>query len=217
MRRRALAIAAALGLAACGKPKAAQTPGDTLTTRQPASETAESAAAIAASPAAASSAVVAAASSAAGAPVAQNGDTTVEGTVRRVGSVPLVRTVISGAGGPVAVTGTLARELAALDGALVRVVGHPQPASPPPPARAVNVTRYTLVSVHGQTPEVGVLIGRNGALWLAGKDTVALTGVPSDFAAHEGDKVYIVGARNNGKLNVQSYGVIKQGGESPDG
>ncbi|HKI94453.1 MAG TPA: hypothetical protein VJ992_04120 [Gemmatimonadales bacterium] len=141
-------------------------------------------------------------------PVTQPGDTTVEGTVRSVGSVPMVRSVIETDAGRYVVTGPLAKEIGELSGAKVRITGHLGRAAPPPPPMAIAVHAYTLLEVGGEQPHVGTLLSRDGAWWLAGADTVKLTGVPADFPAKAGDKIYVVGDLASGVLALRSYGVI---------
>ncbi len=141
----------------------------------------------------------------------QTPDTTVQGIVYVVGADPFTHVVVRGPGGDVAVTGSLAGELRALSGAEVRVAGPPSAPSMPPPQRAVDVTHYTVLSINGATPAVGVLIERNGALWLAGRDTVPLANVPPGFAGRPGDKVFVVGPMVDGRLSVSTYGVIRRG------
>lgn len=143
-----------------------------------------------------------------GAPVSQPGDTTVEGTVRSVGSVPMVRTVVQTNDGGYVVTGPLTKELGELTGATVRIVGKIGRAAPPPPPMAIEVHHYTLLEVGGAKPHVGTLLSRDGAWWLAGTDTVKLGGVPADFPGKAGDKIYVVGDLASGVLAVQSYGII---------
>ncbi|MGH7688130.1 MAG: hypothetical protein ACREN3_00820, partial [Gemmatimonadaceae bacterium] len=138
-------------------------------------------------------------------------DTTVRGVVYVVGADPFTHVVVRGPGGDVAVTGLLAGELRALSGAEVRIAGWPAAPSMPPPRRAVDVTGYEVLSINGATPAVGVLFERNGALWLAGRDTVPLVNVPPDFAGRPGDKMFVVGPMLDGKLSVSTYGVIRRG------
>ncbi len=141
----------------------------------------------------------------------QTPDTTVQGIVYVVGADPFTHVVVRGPGGDVAVTGSLAGELRALSGAEVRIAGPPAAPSMPPPRRAVDVTSYTVLSINGATPAVGVLIERNGALWLAGRDTVPLVDVPPGFAGKPGDKLFVIGPMVDGKLSVSTYGVIRSG------
>ncbi len=146
-----------------------------------------------------------------GAVTPQAPDTTVRGVVYVVGADPFTHVVVRGPGGDVAVTGPLAGELRALSGAEVRIAGRPVAPSVPPPRRAVDVTDYAVLSINGATPAVGVLIERNGALWLAGRDTLPLVDVPPGFAGRPGDKVFVIGPMVDGKLSVSTYGVIRRG------
>lgn len=147
------------------------------------------------------------------APVSQPGDTTVEGTVRSVGSVPMVRTVVQTNAGGYVITGPLTTEIGALMGATVRVTGRVGRAAPPPPPRAIEAHEYALLEVGGEKPHVGTLLSHDGGWWLAGADTVQLAGVPADFPGKAGDKIYVVGDLANGVLAVRSYGIIVRAGQ----
>ncbi len=149
----------------------------------------------------------------AAAPASQPGDTAVEGTVRSVGSVPMVRTVVETSGGGYVIMGPLAAEIGGLAGAKVRVTGRLRRAAPPPPPMAIEAHEYALLEVGGEIPHVGTLLSRDGAWWLAGADTVQLSGVPADFPAKAGDKIYVVGDLTKGVLAVRSYGIIVHAGQ----
>lgn len=141
------------------------------------------------------------------------GDTTVQGVVRAVGAVPTAQIVIQSGTGTAAtgvgVVGPLRAELGHLVGAEVQVWGPPVSNQPPPPARAVEVARYEIVSVSGRNPYVGILERRGDEMWLNSEKIVKLAIVPPELAAANGAKVWIVGSMMGGELAVESYGVIK--------
>lgn len=146
-------------------------------------------------------------------PAAAPHDTTVEGVVRSVGSVPMVRTVVETEHGSYVITGPLTAEIGRLSGATVRVTGSLGRAAPLPPAMAIAAEHYELLRVQGETPHVGTLVRRNGEWFLAAADTVRLIGVPADFPAHAGDTIYVVGDLTHGALSVRFYGIIRREGE----
>lgn len=149
---------------------------------------------------------------ASGAPNPASGDTTVQGRLRAAGTGRMTWMVLEGDGGSFAMNGPMAGELANLQGATVRVTGQLGPAPVPPPSKGISVRDYTILSVGGEKPHVGVLAMRNGAWWLTGAETLQLTGIPADFAMHAGDKVFVVGDVRDGTLSVRSYGVLRRGG-----
>jgi hypothetical protein len=107
--------------------------------------------------------------------------------------------------GPVTLVGPLEPELRRLGGATVSVAGGLAP-SPP---NALTVARYEIVLVDGARPVVGTILSRDGALWLAGTDTVRLRSVPAALEGKSGAKVWVVGRRTGSELTVQSYGLLK--------
>lgn len=136
-------------------------------------------------------------------------DTTVEGTVRVVGPVETAQLILRGPTASVALTGPLSDELRRLSGATLRATGTPQNHSAPLPPRAVVVRDYELLEVDGQRPVVGILLSRDDRVWLGGQDTVELVGITSDLAQRLGAKLFVVGVREDGRLRVKSYGVIR--------
>lgn len=136
-------------------------------------------------------------------------DTTVEGTVRVVGPAERSQLILAGATASVGLAGPLVGELRRLSGATLRATGTPQNNSVPSPPRAVAVRDYQVLEVDGQRPLVGILLSRDGRLWLAGRDTVELLNAAPDLAARLGAKVYVIGVRVGDRLQVRSYGVIR--------
>lgn len=141
------------------------------------------------------------------APVAA--DTLAQGIVRAVGADPFPQIVLAQAAETgtqdVAIVGGLRGELGALQGAEVRVWGHPVPNPQALPPRAIEATGYEVLGINGARPEVGELFERDGALWLNGK---SLVGAPEELKRAAGSKVWIVGRTEDGRLRVQLYGVI---------
>ena len=128
-----------------------------------------------------------------------------------MGADPFTHVVVRGPGGDVAVTGPLAGETAGVEW---RRGAHCGPArgtfrAPAAPRRGRDGLRGA--EHFGATPAVGVLIERNGALWLAGRDTLPLVDVPPGFAGRPGDKVFVIGPMVDGKLSVSTYGFIRRG------
>lgn len=125
------------------------------------------------------------------------------------GAVPLVSVVLRPAsGGTVNLVGQLKSELRRLAGATVAVEGIRKGAGA---AAELDVRGYEVLLVDGQEPRVGVLADTGGAMRLLGKDTVELSPVPQAMRGQAGFKVWVVGTEVAGKLQVQSYGVIREG------
>ena len=129
--------------------------------------------------------------------------------MRVVGPAETAQLILAGATASVGLAGPLAGELRRLSGATLRVTGTPQNNSTPPPPRAVVARDYQVLEVDGQQPVVGVVVSRDDRLWLAGRDTVELLNAAPDLAARIGAKVYVIGVRAGGRLQVRSYGVIR--------
>jgi hypothetical protein len=144
-----------------------------------------------------------------GAAAVSAADTIAEGTVRVVGPVETAQVILRGATASVGLTGPLVSELRRLSGATLRVSGTPRsnPAATPP--RAVVVGDYEILEVDGQRPLVGIVLSRDGRLWLAGRDTVELVGATPDLAGRPGAKVFVLGVREGDRLRVKSHGVIR--------
>lgn len=110
-----------------------------------------------------------------------------------------------GDGGGSRLVGPLERELRRLSGATVRVRGE----SVGEATRGrLEVRSYEVLSIDGQVPMVGILTLRGGEPWVFGADTVRLEGGPPELSALGGAKVWVVGPRRAGALEVQSYGVL---------
>ncbi len=142
------------------------------------------------------------------------GDTSAQGVIRIVGADPFAQPVLhSGSGADVqtvGIQGALKSEIEALSGLEVRVWGRAVDNRPPTPPRAVEVAGYEIVSVSGKRPAVGTVLLRGGVVYLAGRDTTALSGVPADLSARQGAKVWVVGVPESGTLRVQTYGIIRE-------
>jgi hypothetical protein len=137
--------------------------------------------------------------------VATTGDTVVRGVVAVVGADPLAQVVLGADGRDVALVGSLRAELGALHGAEVEVRGRAVPNPQGTPPHAVEVARYEIVTIGGERPIVGTLEARVDDLWLAGW---RLLGAPDELRRAVGAKVWVIGKKENGRLVVQSYGVI---------
>ena len=122
------------------------------------------------------------------------------------GSEPstLVRLVTT-SGNPELV-GTLEPELRRLAGASVVVQGR---LTGRRPVERLEVEDYQILEIDGEEPSAGVLLLRNGEVWLAGRDTLQLVGPPDELRSRSGAKVWIVGRRSGSTMQVQSYGVIR--------
>lgn len=117
-------------------------------------------------------------------------------------------TLVQPGGTGVTLLGPLEPELRRLSGATVQVrvlkgTGER--------ARGLYVDDYDVLSIDGVRPSVGTLSIIPGGLMLVGQDTLALTGVPAGLRGKEGAKVWIVGSRSGSKLDVQSFGIIRDG------
>jgi hypothetical protein len=142
--------------------------------------------------------------------VAATSDTVVRGVVAVVGADPLAQVVLGAGGRDVAIVGALRAELGTLHGAEVevrgRAVGNPQGM----PSRAVEVTRFEIVTIAGERPIVGMLEAQADDLWLAGW---RLLGAPDELRRAVGAKVWVIGKEEGRRLLVQSYGVILAAGK----
>ena len=148
-------------------------------------------------------------------PTAVPGDTVVEGVVQEVGAMPLTQLVVQTVGGEkpqsIGVRGSMRRDIQNLVGAEVRVWGRSVPNQPPTPPRAVEVAGYEILSVGGATPVVGTLVADGGGFYLVtAGDRLALDPMPENLRALIGAKVWAVGHRDGGTLQVESYGVIRR-------
>lgn len=134
---------------------------------------------------------------------------TVVGTVRQVGSAPFSRTVVEGTD-TVTVEGPGEPEVARLTGARVRVTGRLSTGEYPGPT--LDVTDYTVLSVDGERPEVGVLRSDDEGLYLerGGERPLRLRAVTSGLRERVGAKVWVVTAEDGA---VRRYGILRPPGE----
>lgn len=144
-------------------------------------------------------------------PAVAGRDTTAQGIIRSIGADPFAQLVIQprpGHGeGQVALAGELRGELAQLQGAEVLVRGRVAPNRPPNPPRAIDVTRYEIISVGGEPPYVGTLEERGGVLTLA---DLVVVGAPRHLRNAAGGKVWITGYVSGDSLRVSLYGIIRK-------
>jgi hypothetical protein len=130
-----------------------------------------------------------------------------EGTVMLTGSEPVVMvTLRASQGGSVNLTGALRDELARLSGARIEVHGTTRSEG----RRTMEVMEYRVTSVNGETPYVGVLVRRDGGIWIDGEQPVRLVDVTSDLRSQIGAKIWVVGPRTADGVRPQSYGVIRE-------
>ena len=133
---------------------------------------------------------------------------TLQGTVALTGSEPAVMVSLRLAGGnSVDLVGPLRGELARLSGAVASVRG-----SRDAGARSFTAQSYEVVSINGEAPVVGVMVERDGAVWIDGEEPVRLTAVSDNLRGHMGAKMWITGRRSGDSMQVQSYGVIREPG-----
>lgn len=133
---------------------------------------------------------------------------TLQGTVALTGSEPAVMISLRLAeGGSVDLVGAQRDELGRLSGAVVSVTGTRGPGG-----RSFTAESYEVVSVNGETPVVGVMVERDGAVWIEGDEQVRLTAVSDNLRGHMGAKMWITGRRSGDSMQVQSYGVIREPG-----
>ena len=137
--------------------------------------------------------------------------TEVTGTVRQMGSVPTQRTVIE-AEERFTVRGRHADELARIAGARVRVTGTRMTGEAGP---WLDVASYEILSVDGETPVVGILVGGDGTWWLETREgEVALSAVPERLRRAEGARIWVVTGPDGS--SVSRYGILAEAdGEGP--
>jgi hypothetical protein len=136
-------------------------------------------------------------------PLSYAGQVVVTGTA----GAELTTLAIEG-GRSVGVVGPLAPEVRSLAGARVRVTGVPGEGFP---GEAVEVSAYEVLEVNGERPYVGVLAGSAGALTLeqTSGERVALGAAPGGLAQNVGALLWLTGRLESGRLQVQSFGVIR--------
>jgi hypothetical protein len=128
------------------------------------------------------------------------------GKVVVTGTEPATSVQLTGEGN-LELIGGLEPELRRLAGATVMVQGALQGQKP---LLRLEVQSYEITDIDGEVPSTGVLLMKDDQVWLAGKDTLQLDALPENLRAKEGAKVWIVGERSGQKLEVQSYGVIRE-------
>ena len=133
---------------------------------------------------------------------------TLEGPIALTGSEPAVMVSLRlNSGESVDLVGPLRGELSRLSGAVTSVRGTRDAGG-----RTFTVQSYSVISVNGQTPVVGVMVERDGAVWIDGDESVRLTAVGDNLREQMGAKVWVTGRRTGDTLQVQSYGVIRAAG-----
>lgn len=131
------------------------------------------------------------------------------GVVRVVGSAPMnVQLVLQpDTGRAIGITGPLRGEIERLAGIRIAVVGEIAASADPLVDRAIDVTRYTIVSVDGRpvvTGEIVAIDAGTARLRTESGEQIELRGVPESFRV--GQKVWVQGPQS---LTVQSYGLIR--------
>ena len=144
---------------------------------------------------------------------------TVRGTIAVTGAEPLTVVVVETGTGQIALEGPLIDELATLQGAEVSVTGTVVDPEKPPAGASTRrrsrlvVASYTIESIAGEKPVVGVLSVRNGK---AAVGDTRLTEPPKELLSLDGAKVWVVGTRGPGHdLRVSSYGVLRTSESRP--
>ncbi len=131
-----------------------------------------------------------------------------EGRVALSGTdeVPMVR-LRPEEGQAVTLTGDLLPELSRLSGATVAVEGTKRGSGM---MAQFEVASYEIVGIDGERPVVGVLQQQGTSFRIAAEGgAVALSNVPDALARNVGGEVWVIGVRESGTLQVQSFGVIR--------
>jgi len=136
-------------------------------------------------------------------------DAEYRGKIVLTGTEPGAAVRLVGDSGHVELAGALEPELRRLAGASVVVRGSLQGARP---AQTLMASDYDVTEIDGANPSTGLLKAENGKLWLAGRDTVELVGIPEALRGKEGAKIWVVGRHTEDSLEVQSYGIIREPG-----
>ncbi len=134
---------------------------------------------------------------------------TVVGQVRQVGNTPFVRTILQTDSGGVQVAGPYENEVSRLVGARVRVVGEVDTTRSGAMGSVLRASSYTILSVDGDRPQVGVLRRSEAGYYLETGDgqEVPLSTVSSSLGAKVGAKVWVV---TNDAGAVTRYGILKE-------
>jgi hypothetical protein len=118
-----------------------------------------------------------------------------------------ITSLLSDDGSATRLGGALLDELRTLSGAQLSVRGVQSSAGV---ERSLDVRDYEVLAIDGQRPHVGIVLARDGELWLASSDTLRLVPALDALRQSVGAKVWVVGASDAAarELRVQSYGVI---------
>jgi hypothetical protein len=110
-------------------------------------------------------------------------------------------------GRAVRLSGDLRDELRTLGGAEVMVRGVMDSSGAD---GSLDVREYEVLRIDGRRPHVGVVLARDGELWLAAGDTLRLVPTLDALRERAGAKIWVVGASDAAakELRVESYGVI---------
>jgi|GEM_PF-3578311 len=110
-------------------------------------------------------------------------------------------------GRAVRVAGDLRNELRTLGGADVLARGVLDSSST---GTSLDVREYEVLAIDGRRPRVGVLLAREGGLWLAAGDTLRLVPAPAELREKAGAKIWVLGPSDLAarEQRVESYGVI---------
>ncbi len=139
---------------------------------------------------------------------------TAEGVVRIVGNDPAAQVVLSVGEGEeatqIAIVGEFRDELGRLSGVEVSIAGDDVANPHGIPERAIDVTDYDVISVNSAPVFLGVLVERNGDMWLDRENPLRLMGIPERLQNMAGAKVWVAGPLEGDVLRVQSYGVVRE-------
>lgn len=118
-----------------------------------------------------------------------------------------VTSLVADDGSAIRLGGALLGELRALSGAQLLVRGVPRSSGAEP---SLDVREYEVLAIDGQRPRVGIVLARDGGLWLASSDTLRLVPALDALRERAGAKVWVVGTSDSAarELRIQSYGVI---------
>lgn len=136
------------------------------------------------------------------------GESTVRGIVRTVGSAPVnVQVVLVSEGRSIRLVGPLAEELARTAGIEVNVEGTLRPSPDPMADMELEATGYRIRTANGQPAVMGEIVeimGDRARLRTDDGEIVILSSVPRDFRV--GQRVWVQGP---GGITVQSYGILR--------
>ncbi len=134
---------------------------------------------------------------------------TARGTVAVVGADPFTAVILQTAEGEIALDGPLTNELETLHGAQLSVTGTEHRLTESGGGRSrFAVAGYTIESIGGEKPVVGILSIRDDSVWVG---STRLAAVPREFLELAGAKVWVTGAwEENATLYVAAYGVLRR-------